>query len=384
MPNRAEPEVDVVIVGAGVIGLACAWRLAQRELSVRVLDRSVAGSGASGVAAGMLAPVGEAAWGEEALVRLALLSHAAWPGFAEELAEASGADVGLLPLGALHVAFDRDEASQLRRRFELMAQLGLEASWLRGADARGLEPGLSPRCSAAVHAPHESAVDPRALVRALSAAAAAAGAAVCEGVDVVAPLIEGGRVAGVRDAADVEHRAGNVVLASGAWSGEASWLPAELRPPVRPVKGEILTLRARDAPPCSRVVVSERVYVVPRAGGRLVVGATVEERGFDTSVTAGGVHELLREAYRALPDVAELEIEEMVAGLRPGTPDNAPLVGPGAADGLLLATGHFRNGILLAPATADAVVALVAGLEVDPALAVADTGRFAPAAAALS
>jgi glycine oxidase len=377
VPNRAEPEVDVLVVGAGVVGLSCAWRAAQRGLRVRVLERATAGSGASGVAAGMLAPVGEATWGEEALLRLALLSHAAWPGFAEELSETAGTDVGFLPLGALHVAFDRDEAEELRRRYELMDDLGLEASWLRAAEARELEPGLSPRCTAAVHAPHESAVDPRALVRALSAAARAAGAELREGVDVAAALMRGDRITGVRDAHGIEHPAAQVLLASGAWSGDGSWLPAELRPPVRPVKGEILTLRARGAAPCSRVVASERVYMVPRADGHLIVGATVEERGFDTAVTAGGVHELLREAYRALPDIAELELEEMIAGLRPGTPDNAPLIGHGAADGLLLATGHFRNGILLAPATADAVAAMVAGEELDPALEVADPGRFA-------
>lgn len=376
MPNRAEQEVDVLVVGAGAIGLACAWRLAQRGVSVRVLERDAAGSGASGVAAGMLAPVGEATWGEEGLLQLALRSHAAWPEFTEELSAASGRDVGFLPLGALHAAFDRDEAEVLRRRYELMTELDLDATWLKGAEARELEPGLSPRCSAAVHAPHESAVDPRALVAALRAAAEEVGADVAEGFEVSAPLTDDGRVVGVRDSANGEHRAGQVLVASGAWSGEESWLPAELRPPVRPVKGEILTLRAHGSAPCTRIVASERLYMVPRTNGRLVVGATVEERGFDSSVTAGGVHELLREAYRALPDVAELELEEAVAGLRPGTPDNAPLIGPGAAEGLLLATGHFRNGILFAPATADAVAAMVAGGDVDPALAVADPARF--------
>jgi glycine oxidase len=384
VPNRTEREVDVVVVGAGAIGLACAWRAAQHGLGVRVLERDSAGSGASGVAAGMLAPVGEATWGEEGLLRLARLSHDSWPRFAEELAAASGVEVGFLPLGALHVALDRDEAAELRRRYELMSSLGLDAEWLRPAEARELEPGLSPRFAGAVHAPHEAAVDPGALVRALRAAAEAAGAEVTEGAAVVEALGDERAIEGVATADGTRHPAGRVILACGAWAGAADWLPEPARPPVRPVKGEILTLRAPEEIPCERVVVSERVYIVPRGDGRVIVGATVSERGFDTEVTAGGVHELLREAYRALPDVAELELEGAQAGLRPGTPDNAPLVGPGAIDGLVLATGHYRNGILLAPATADAVAAILTGEGLDPAVAVADPARFAaePQAAA--
>jgi glycine oxidase len=379
VPNRADEHLDAVIVGAGAIGLACAWRAAQRGLRVRVLERDAPGAGASGVAAGMLAPVGEATWGEEGLLRLALRSHDLWPGFARELAGAAGTEVGYLPLGALHAAFDRDEAAELRRRHELMRELGLAARWLTTSEARALEPGLSPRCAGAVHAPHESGVDPRALVVALRAAAEGAGAEVREGAKVTAALGGDAAIEGVIDAAGGEHRAKAVVLAAGAWSGAADWLPAAARPPVRPVKGEILTLRPRGRGPCERIVVSERVYVVPRGDGRVVVGATVEERGFDTAVTAGGVHELLREAYRALPDVAELELEQTVAGLRPGTPDNVPLIGCSTLDGLVLATGHYRNGLLLAPLTADAVAGILAGDAPDPNLAAADPARFEPA-----
>ncbi len=177
---------------------------------------------------------------------------------------------------------------------------------------------------------------------------------------------------------DGELSASSVVLAAGAWSGSAEWLPPEARPPVRPVKGEILTLRERRGERlCERIVVGERVYLVPRGDGRVIVGATVEEAGFDDTVTAGGVHELLREAYRVLPDVAELELVEARAGLRPGSPDNAPLVGFGAVEGLILATGHHRNGILQAPATADAVAALLAGDSPDPALEPFSPTRFA-------
>jgi glycine oxidase len=357
--KQSSRHFDAIVVGGGVIGLACAWRAAQRGLDVVVLERSRPGAGASNVAAGMLAPVGEATWGEDHLLELALDSHARWPQFAAELATATGRDVGFLELGALHVALDRDEAGELRRRFELMREHRLEASWLRPSDCRALEPGLAAGGAGGVHAPHESAVDPRALVSALALASEGAGGSIviAEAADA---LLDDGRLAGVRTSDGREWRAEATVLAAGAWSA-SSWLPAEARPPIRPVKGQILTLAGSPAAsPCERIVVTERVYMVPRGDGRLVVGATVEEQGFDTRVTAGGVHELLREAYRALPEIAELELVETTAGLRPATPDNLPLIGPGAVDGLVLATGHFRNGILLAPLTADRIAGVLA------------------------
>ena len=376
MANRNR-ELDAVIVGAGAIGLACAWRAAQSGLRIRVLERDEPGSGASGVAAGMLAPVGEATWGEDRLLEAALASHSAWPAFAEELAAASGLETGFIPGGALHVALDRDEASELRRRYQLMDSLGLAAEWLGPRECRRLEPGLNPGVHGGVHAPHEAGVDPGALVAAIRVAAERAGAEVVTGAEVTGAILDADRIEGVETADGARHRAGVTVLAAGAWSGTASWLPEGARPPVRPVKGQILTLRATDGrAPAARIVVTERVYLVPRADGRLVAGATVEELGFDTRVTAGGVHEVLREAYRALPDVAELELERAVAGLRPGTPDNAPVVGPGGLEGLFLATGHFRNGILLAPLTATGVAAMLCGEEPPPELAVADPARF--------
>jgi glycine oxidase len=370
--------LDAVVVGGGALGLACAWRAARRGVRVRVLERDHSGAGASHVAAGMLAPVGEASWGEEALMRLGLASARAWPEFAAELATDSELAVGYEPCGALHVALDRDEAEELRRRFELMDSLDLGVEWLRPRGCRDLEPGLAPACAAGVHAPAEAAVDPRLLLPALTAAVEHCGGQVLVEAEVTDVLTEDRRLVGVITADGREHRAEHVVLAAGAWSGAAPWLPPQARPPVRPVKGQILTLRGNpDQPVCQRMVASERVYLVPRLDGRLIVGATVEERGFDIQVTAGGVHELLREAYRALPDVAELELVETLAGLRPGTPDNAPLVGPGALDGLVLATGHYRNGILLTPISAEAVAALLAQDPLPPEVQVAHPGRFA-------
>ena len=377
-PRKTRKPLDVVVVGGGVIGLACGWQAAQAGFRVRVLERDEPGSGASGVAAGMLAPVGEATWGEEALLDAALASHAMWPEFAAELSVAGEADTALLRNGALHVALDADEAAELRRRFELMRSLGLEAEWLTGRQCRELEPGLAPGAYAGAHAPHEAGVDPMAIVRALRRACAGAGADVVSGAEVVDSILEGEALRGVTTADGREHRAEKVVLAAGAWAGAVTWLPDFAVPPVRPVKGQIITLHGAPGDPvAARIVVSERVYLVPRTDGRLIVGATVEEMGFDTRITAGGVHELLREAYRALPDVAEMELERVVAGLRPGTPDNAPVVGAAALEGLLFATGHFRNGILLAPLTAAAIVALLQERALPPELGVADPQRFA-------
>jgi glycine oxidase len=369
---------DAVIVGGGAIGLCCAWRAARRGGRVIVLDRAEPPAGATRVAAGMLAPIGELAFGEPELLRMTLAAAELYPGFVAELEAASGMSSGYERHGALHIALDRDEAAELRRVHDLQRSLGLGAEWLPPRRCRELEPGLTPSFNGGVHAPEEAAVDPRRMSAALLAALAAEGVEVRSGVEIGEALIDGERIAGVRTATGEELRAGAVVLATGAWSGTAPWLPESARPPVRPVKGQILELRAVDGEaPCGRIIASERVYLVPRPDGRLVAGATTEERGFDSVVTAGGVHELLREAYRLLPDVAEMELVESMAGLRPGTPDNLPLIGPGALDGLVLASGHYRNGILLAPLTGEAVAELLATGELPEAVAAAHPERLA-------
>jgi glycine oxidase len=357
-----ERSYDAVVVGGGIVGLSCGWRLAQRGATVAVIDRAAPPAGATRVAAGMLAPVGELAFGEAELLELTLAAASLYPDFVAELEAASGVRTGYARHGALHVALDRDEAAELRRVHELQRSLGLGAEWLPPGRCRALEPGLTPSFHGGVHAPQEAAVDPRALVAALVCALQSEGAELLFETEAAAALYDGERVCGVRTGAGEELRADNTIFAAGAWSGRAEWLPAEGRPPVRPVKGQILELRARDgAAPCERIVASERVYLVPRPDGRLIVGATVEEQGFDTAVTAGGVHELLREAYRLLPEVAEMELLEAAAGLRPATVDNLPLVGPSPLEGLLWATGHYRNGILLAPLAAKILVERLEG-----------------------
>ncbi len=381
---------DAVFVGGGVIGLACAWRGARAGARVVVLERAEPPAGATNVAAGMLAPVGELTFGERELLKMTMASAELWPEFVAGVEAATGAETGYARHGALHVALDGDEAAELRRRHDLQLELGLAAEWLPPRRCRALEPGLTPSFHGGVFAAGEASVDPRALARALVAALASEGVEVRTGTEVVDGIWDGERLVGVRTApasaappnfcnpegdkswGDVEEvRAEAVVLCNGAWAGQTPWLPEAARPPVRPVKGEVVELRPRggEGPPAGRIVCSERVYLVPRPDGRLIVGATETELGFDTAVTAGGVHELLREAYRVLPDVAEMEMGGMIAGLRPGTPDNLPIVGRGAVDGLVLATGHYRNGIHLAPLTADAVAAILAGTPVPPAIA---------------
>jgi glycine oxidase len=366
LPTTSPSAFDVAVVGAGVAGLAVAWRAAARGLRVCVLDRDAPGTGASGVAAGMLAPVTEADAQERALLALALESARRWPAFAAELLDATGIDVGFRATGTLVLGRDRDEAEALDRELGQRRRLGLEAGRLRPSQARALEPALAPTVRLALHAPDDHAADPRALTAALLTAAERAGADVLPGGEVAEVLHDGRRVHGVRLAGGAEVRAGAVVVAAGAWSAAVGGLPEDARVPVRPVKGQTLRLRdpAHDParPVVGRVLRWGGGYLVPRGDGRYVLGATMEERGFDTAMTALGVHELLRDGSELVPAILDLEIDELVAGLRPGTPDNAPVLGASPAlAGLVFATGHHRNGILLAPVTGDLVAAELAG-----------------------
>lgn len=359
--NEAENRTrsDVAVVGAGLIGLATALELATRGLKVTVFERDNPGSGATRVAAGMLAPIGELEFGEPGLLSMSLRSRELYPGFVAALEAASGIDTGFRETGALHVALDRDEAGELRRSMDLQQSHGFDSGWLGPIAARELEPGVSPSLAGAVLVEQDAVVDPRALVEALRFALTEVGVEIIQAE--VTGLLRGpnGRVEGVV-ASQADFPAGCVLAAPGAEAGIAGWIPEEVRPPVRPVKGQVAELRGDpESPACSRILGSERVYLAPRPDGRLIVGATVEEMGFDRTVTAGGAHELLREAYRLLPDVAEMEFAGMEAGLRPATPDNLPVIGPTGIDGLVIASGHYRNGILLAPITARAVAGLI-------------------------
>jgi glycine oxidase len=358
----------VIVIGGGVIGLAVALAARERGLAVTVLERERVGAGASSVAAGMLAPVAEAEFGDAAalVLRLGLRSAEMWPVFAARLEEVSGEEVGYRRAGTMMVARDEDEARELERQIAFRESLGLETVRLLPSEAREREPALAPTVRLAMEAPHDHSVDPRATVRALRAACERAGVIVEErtpagGLVTDAP---GARVLGVKLAGERDGEtfaAGDVVIATGAWSAGAVSLPAHASVRVRPVRGQVLRLRDRAGPGMiGRVVRVQRSYLVPRADGRYVLGATVEERGFDLAPAAGGVYELLRDAHEVVPSSSELEIEELCVGLRPGTPDNLPLIGAGALEGLWWATGHYRNGILLAPLTGELVGALLA------------------------
>jgi glycine oxidase len=392
------PTPDLLVIGGGVIGLACAWQAARQGAVVTIVAEQF-GAGASYAAAGMIAPVSEAHFGEEALLALNLRSAEAWPRFAEELRAATGLDLGYADAGTLAVAVDAGDRAVLDELWKFQAELGLESTRLSPSRCRELEPLLAPGLRGGLLVPGDHHVDPRKVTAALQAACLAIGVELWE--EAVAEILTGpggqvrgarigGLAAGAQPAGGVETgreiEARWTLLAAGWRSATLPGLPPGSAPPVRPVKGQILRLRLPKGYPSPRrtlraVVQGHSVYLVPRGEGELVCGATVEELGVDTRVTGGAVYELLRDAQAVLPCVSEAELVETLAALRPGSPDNAPIVGRGGADGLLVATGHFRHGILLAPITAELIAGLVARDEADlPAwAAAADPRRFSPA-----
>jgi glycine oxidase len=376
----AEPHLDVAVVGGGPIGLASAWRAAQRGLRVAVLDAGQ--PGAWPVAAGMLAPVAEADHGERALLALGLRAAEGFPAFAAELADAAGREPGLRMQGTLLVARDRDDAEALERRLALHTSLGLRAERLRPSQARRAEPALAPTVRLALDLPGDHSVDPRRLVAALADALERAGGELRAGTPVRGVSVEGERVTGavLRDGTRVA--AATVLLAAGAQTGRLEGLPPDAAVPVRPVKGQVLRLRDPRGPGLvTRTVRTPDAYLVPRDDGRYVLGATMEERGFDTAPTAGAVFELLRDVGEVVPGVFELEVEELLAGLRPATPDNLPAIGRGALPGLCWATGHHRNGILLSGLTGELAAAALCDEPLPDWAAAVDPARFARAGA---
>jgi len=365
-----------------VVGLGIAWRLAGRA-AVSVYDRGAAGSGASHAAAGMLAAVCEAEPGEQDLVALGRDSQARWPAFAAELLQHSGIDVELRREGTLVLALTADDQAEIDHRLEFQRRLGLPLEWLSAGATRAREPHLAGKLTGALFSPEDHQVDNRKLAQALRIAAETAGVTLHEHRLVKEIVVQGGRAKGVLLEDGTAASADIVVLAAGAWSRGIGGLPPDRRPPVRPVKGQMLALKMDPAAPLlNHVLWAPGAYMVPRRDGRLIVGGTVEEKGFDETITAGGMLALLEAAWRAVPAVEELPIAEIWVGHRPGSRDDAPILGRGPLEGLFYATGHHRNGILLAPVTADAMARLIVDDVIEPAIRPFGLERFLPARAA--
>jgi glycine oxidase len=361
--------MDVIVVGAGVIGLGIAWRAAQRGLAVRLVDPAP-GSGATWTAAGMLAPATELHYGEEPLLHLGLESARCYPSFVAELESATGRRVGYRRDGTLVIAWDAADLAGLRDLQAFGQSLGLSTELVTGRELRRLEPALASGLPGGLVAADDCQVDNRLLQEALLVAAESAGARIRRERAV---SVAGRKV--VLAGGDVLN-ADAVVLAAGAWSAELS-----AAVPVRPVKGQTLRLRMPGEVPLRRVVrgavKGSPVYVLPRTGGEeVVVGASSEEAGFDLRPRAGAIYELLRDAQALVPVLSEAAFDEVSTSVRPGSPDNAPLIGAMGVDGLIVATGHYRNGILLAPVTADGVAELLASGTLPGLLAPFTPSRF--------
>ena len=362
----------LAIIGGGIMGLGVAWRCAQAGMGVSLYERGTIGREASWAAAGMLAPFAEMEFYEDELLEFGRAGQEIWPAFARDLEAATGHSIGYDQTGSLLVAGDRDEAEALRRVYEYQERIGLPTSWLSSEEALEREPLLSPRVVAAVHSPHDHQVDNRATVRALAAAATAAGAEIIENCQVSAVSSSAGRVTGLI-AQGLPIESTDVLVAGGAWSRQIEGLPTPA--PIRPVKGQMMAFRPDPALTLSHVIRSEEAYFAPKAD-RWVLGATSEDRGFDRRVTGGGLYQLLDAAQEIVPAILELEVLDTWVGFRPASRDNGPILGGCNVDGLWFCTGHYRNGIQQAPLSIESVSNAILGRPVPPQAAPFSLSRF--------
>lgn len=379
--GAASARPRVAVVGAGVIGLSIGWRLAAAGCETHLFERDQPGRSASWAAGGMLMAGVEIEPGEEWLWPLTRRSQELWPGFVQELEAAAGQPVGYRGEGTLVTALGRDDVEALRFHHDLQTRVGARLHWLSGAEVREREPFLAAGTVAGVFSPDDHQVDNRWLVEALITAFRRAGGHLHSQSPVTEIRIEGGPASGRARGVVAQDRfqpADMVVVAAGAWSRDLPGLPAAVRPPVRPIRGQLLYLEMpADAPLLQHVVWPPRAYLIPRQDGRLLVGATSEERGFTAAMTAGGVYSLLDGAWRGLPGIEELTLRELVVGFRPGSRDDAPILGPTSVDGLVMATGHHRNGILLTPVTAEIISRFILTGNCDPVAQPFTLARFA-------
>jgi glycine oxidase len=350
---------QIAVVGAGIAGLGVGLELVERGFEVTIFERDEVGRGASWAAAGMLAPTAEVTFEEEALLRLGQKSLAMYPDFIARLEEASGMDVDYRDEGTLMVALDRDDAEELQRVHDYHRELGLEVDKLNADEARELEPGLVPNLHSALYIRTDHQVDPRRMTRAMAKAFERAGGTLREHT-AIARVECGERVEAVVTDAGERIACETLLVAAGAWTRGLEGIPRELLPRIRPVRGQMLSIDLGEPPLCERVIRAPDAYLVPKSDGRLIVGATSEEMGFDPQLTAGGVFELLRGAWETLPGIYDQHLLDMWTGFRPVTLDNLPVLGPSELDGLWFATGHGRNGILLTAVTAECLAEAIA------------------------
>ncbi len=372
----------ILIIGGGVIGLGIGWQLAKSGASVTIYEQAEAGRAASWAAAGMLAPLAEAHTEEPELLKLGCQSLALYPQWVRELEADAEMPIGYRVEGTLIVGLEPDDTHQLRHLYASQQDLGLNVEWLTGRAAREIEPALSPRVTAAIHCETDHQVDNRLMVKALQRAYQRYGGALHENNAVESIQIGNGIATGIKTQDGEKYNGDVIMLSAGCESAQIQGLPDAIRPPVRPVKGQMLALQMEDGITVKNVIRTVRarypmsVYLVPRTDGRLIVGATSEEMGFDTRLTAGGVFELLRGAWEAVPGIYELPLLETWTGLRPGSRDNAPILGETPIENLIYATGHYRNGILLTPITAYEVSKLVLTGETSETIAPFGLDRF--------
>lgn len=356
---------EILIVGGGVIGLSIGWELQRAGRRVIVFDRDEAGRAASWQAGGMLAPAAEIGFEEPELYRFSRESTELWPDFVRRLESDSRREVGFRREGTLVVSDDADSQARLRRVYEFQLEQQLNVRWLSGDQARDLEPFLAPRVTAGVLSPDDVQVDNRKLVLALIDAIRRTGGEVRERTPII--RVEPDALSPRVVTADGEEVEGEVVvLAAGAWCREVDGLPKEARPPIRPVKGQMVELRVIRPFALDRVVRGPHGYLVPKESGRLLIGATSEEMGYDTEVTAGGIYKLLEGAWEIVPGIYDLPLTDSWAGLRPASRDHQPIIGFSSAPGIFMATGHYRHGIMLAPLTARVAADVILGRETSP------------------
>ena len=371
----------VIIVGGGIIGLGIGWQLAKAGCAVSIYERDQAGRAASWAAAGMLAPHAEVHFEERALLRLGVQSCRMYPEWVIELEADSQMSVGYRAEGTLIVGVDRDDARELEHLYESQQLLDLKVEWITGTEAREMEPLLSPKITAAIWSRDDHQVDNRAMVEALIRAYQRAGGILYENTPVEKIEVVNGKAEGIWVTGNLEE-ADVIVLAAGCWSSDIDGLPKAVQPPVRPVKGQMLALQMEEGIVLQKVIRAPRakyptdVYLVPKDDGRLVIGATNEEMEFDTRLTAGGLFELLRGTWEAVPGIYDLPVIETWTGLRPGSRDNAPILGETSVENLIMATGHYRNGILLTPVTAHEIAALILTGEDSETIAPFQLSRF--------